>query len=324
MSKAEATVALQRFVDAGDYDMPQALPKRVKRKHAEDIVGRALEQPDPTERRLSRCGQLMRFYDLRPCAKGLSGLVNRPVDDAEAFALAIVVVELLGDMDGDEGGSKAMAEYRRLVAHALAGRHFGRLVDLFFHLPDGADPAWIKTPLERQMGELRPRMDQDDDAAVEYYALEDMLNDRLPTVLKAREARKATLAVPDAHRRRQQIGQFYLGLKRFAYVDMREWAMMMLQRDCNESAPEESARAFAEGLNMIMSRADARGALSPGDEADLKKYVTRCERGLQFYGGLPDGRQKVYVEEHSNPNQNDVLYWETETPGSPAGMTTLD
>jgi len=56
-----------------------------------------------------------------------------------------------------------------------------------------------------------------------YYALKDLLDDRLPTVSKAKQGKLAILKTPDTPRRRWTCTMGILGLERNAYVDVRAW-----------------------------------------------------------------------------------------------------
>ena len=308
--RSAAESLLQRFISSGDYDMPVALPKRVDPAQAGQFVEDVFNADELTDRIISRCGELMRFYDLRGQAKPLPKYLKRDEQELEDFARSVTIVALLADL-GDKPLQKEAVEYfQYLVKHKQASDAYPRLIDLFFHLPEDADPKWASDPIEKQMQDAKSKMDDDEDAEVRFYTLEDLLNDRLPTVLKARQVKYKILGLEAAPRRRLELVQLYLEMERNAYVDLHTWSMMMLQRECNEAGPPDLAERFQHGFGLIMSRGTSRQQMSPDDREDLKKYVTRGARGVEFYGGTLDEKQTEFADENQNEQQTDVLYWE--------------
>ncbi len=317
---AQADNLLNRFVFGKSFDSPTPLPKRVDPQKVNDFLSEVLESDDLAHPHLSRIGQLMRFYDIQSLTNQLPRFLDRNEGDKLAlFDRSRTVVALLGDMGNEAEQAQASEYYRYLMTHILASDHFEHLIDLFFHLPEKAEPVWASDPIKREIKALEPKIQTDEDAEVHYYELQDILEDRLPTIQKAKKKKHDALNAKDANRQRQDYGHFYLELERTAYIDTPSWGVMMLQRECNASRPEELAEVFKHGLDLIMSRAKARRSLDAGDTDDLKTYVTRCARAIEFYGGTLSEDQAKYAEKYAHPEQNDVLYWEPEDAKTPAG-----
>jgi hypothetical protein len=302
---------LNRFVNGGQYEGLVALPKRVEPSVVDDFVRVTLDRQELRERQVARCGELMRFYDLRGRAGQVPRLLDRGEKDAALFQRSMAAVAILGDLGDDALQAQAADYYRHLAGHRLAAEFRPRLVDLFFHLPEPADPKWISEPFEARAKALEPKIDADEDAAVEYYALRDLLDDRLQRVLKARQRKHEILKLADPKRRRVELIRCYVRLEKNAYVDLRTWAMMILQRECNATKPEELAERFGHALDLIRSEATRR-RLTGGDLDDLKAYVTSCARGVEFYRGTLTEEQADYAGQHHKKEQNDLLYWEPE------------
>jgi hypothetical protein len=309
--ETQAKALLDRFVNGGKYEGLTGLPKRVAPPLVDEFLSKLLDSHEITDRQLSRSGELMRFYDLRDRAKQVSARLDRKEKDLPLFERSMSAVGILGDLGDDPLQDQAAQYYRYLIAHRLADQCRARLVDLFFHLPAAADPKWISEPLDARVKSLEPKIESDQDTAVVYYALKDLLDDRLPTVVKAKQRKHLILKTTDAARRRLDLARWYLGLERNAYVDLRDWAMMMLQRECNAGKPEELAERFSHVLDLIMSEASHR-QLAGGDVDDLKIYVTSCARAVQFYQGTLTEKQTAYAEKHKKKDQPDILYWEPE------------
>jgi hypothetical protein len=309
--ESQAKALLDRFVNGGTYEGLTRLPKRAAPPLVDEFLGKTLDSSEIKDRQLSRCGELMRFYDLRAGAKQIAGRLDRKEKDLPLFERSMSALAILGDLGDDALQDQAAQYYQYLSSHRVADQCYGRLVDLFFHLPAAADPKSISEPIEARVKSLEPKIESDQDSAVVYYALKDLLDDRLPTVVKAKQRKHAILKTPDTPRRRLDLARWYLGLERNAYVDLRTWAMMMLQRECNAGKPEELAERFSHSLDLIMSEASRRH-VSGGDVDDLKSYVTSCARAVEFYGGALNEKQAAYAEEHKKKDQSDILYWEPE------------
>ena len=318
--KNYAQPLLDRFVNGGQYDGLTGLPKRANPTFVDEFVKTSLDKDEPNSEQVARCGELMRFYTLNERAGQLIKLLNKQERQVPQFERSLEAVKLLGDL-GDEGQQKQAADYYGYLAtHYLAPNYYPRLVDLFFHLPEDADQQMIERPLKNRMTALQPKIASDQDAEVEYYELEDLMNDRLPTVLKAKTHKHELLKNKDAKKRRRDVGRCYLRFDRNAYVDLRAWAAMALQADCKATEPAQLAEAFQNGFELIMVSATRKGVLAPGDEKDLKKYVTSCARAVDFYHGQLKPEQTEYAEQHNNQEQNDVLYWEPEESKEATGQ----
>ncbi len=309
--KNEAKALLDRFVNGGRYERLTGLPKRADPAVVDEFLQKVLDSSEIKDGQLARAGELMRFYDLRAGAKQIAARLDRKEKDLPLFERSMSAVAILGDLGDDALQDQAAQYYQYLSSHRFADQFYGRLIDLFFHLPAAADPKSISEPIEARVKSLEPRIESDQDAAVAYYALKDLLDDRLPTVLKAKQRKHAIVKTPDTPRRRLDLARWYLGLERNAFVDLRAWAMMTLQRECNAGKPEELAERFSHSLDMIMSEASRRH-LAGGDVDDLKIYVTSCARAVEFYGGTLSEKQAAYAKEHMKKDQSDILYWEPE------------
>ncbi len=314
--KDQAASLLRRFVMGAEMDAPTPLPKRTDPAQADEFLRTTLDDGGLKNRHIARCGELMRFFDLRARAPQLQKFLDRSERELAPYHRSITAVTLLGDLGDDAGQDFALQYYQRLVGHRLAPENYESLIDLFFHLPPKADPKWLSEPIQARMDGLKPKIEQDTDAAVEYYRLEDLLKDRLPTVVGAKKKRHDIADLKALPRRRQELIRCYLWLEKSAYVNLRIWAMMLLQRDCNAGQPADLAVEFQHAFQLIIDRAAKLGSMSPGDEEDVKKYATSCVRALRFYGGQLTEDQAKFAEKHEKADQNDVLYWEPEqAPG---------
>jgi len=318
--KKFAEPLLNRFVKGGQYEGLVALPKRADPTFVDEFVKKTLEGDELDDRQVSRCGELMRFYALNERVEQLPKLLDKRERQAPQLERSLTAVALLGDLGDDAQQKQAADYYAHLTGHYLAPQYYARLVDLFFHLPEGADEQMIARPISTKMSSLQPKIESDEDAAVAYYELEDLQNDRLPTVLQAKKRKHELLKLKDMKRKRRDAGRCYLRFDRNAYVDLRTWAAMILQLDCKATEPPQLATAFSDGFELLRTSATRKGVLAPGDKQDLKKYVTSCARAVEFYHGQLNEEQSEYAKEHCNAEQNDILYWEPEESKEATGQ----
>ena len=303
-----AASELRQFVDAGDFDMPVKLPKDSNPKRVGLFVAFLIESEQLIDRQLARIGQLMRFFDLRDNAEGLIAVLNQEVKDVDDWERSATAVGILGDMGTVEQSEQALHYFQYLSSHPAM--QLKRLIDLYFHLPANADSGPITAYIEQRMDELKPKIDQSDDAMIEYYALEDLKDDRLPAVLKAKQNKHDVLALDESKKRRQQALRYYLQHETSPFVDLPGWGSMLLQRECNETEVSEMAQSCGEGLDIIKARAVKLAPLSEDDQEDESGYVTRCVHALEFYRGNLSEPQRQYATTRMNSQQVDTLQWE--------------
>jgi hypothetical protein len=314
LPKDEALSILDRFVNGDKYSSLTGLPKRAEPAHVDEFVRKTLEAKELKLRQIQRCGILMRFYDLRQRTVQLLKFLEPPPGPPPRIfpnaLITLVAIGIVGDMGDPAQQQKAADAYKVVLADPnLPNNTYEQAVDTFFYLPQNADPKMVSGPIEDKVKALQPKAASDDDVAVQFYALEDLGSQRLQTVIKAKKRKHEIAAIPDVHKRRQEIGRCYLLLERYPYVDMQTWAWMMIQRDCNANDPPDIAAEFVQGFDLIRSQA-AKRALAPGDEKDLNGFVTRCAHGVEFYLGKLNPDQMKYWREHNNPEQVDVLHWD--------------
>ena len=123
----------------------------------------------------------------------------------------------------------------------------------------------IARPISTKMSALQPKIESDEDAAVAYYELEDLQNDRLPTVLQARKRKHELLKLKDMKRKRRDVGRCYLRFDRNAYVDLRTGPFLDLRRDSRTIAVERLDVLARPGLRLDLDGHD----LLPIDLEDL-------------------------------------------------------
>jgi len=312
LSKDDAESRLKAFLNAGKYDVAP-MPKRVRPDQADEFVKKVLDEKTLGRRHLPRCGELMRFYDLRARAAQLPRWLDRRESQAEHFFQPMVVIALLGDFGDDPLQEKATQYYKYLTAHRLAEPSFPDLIDLFFNLPATADVAWIAGPLDATAKSLEPQIKTDRDAAVAYHKIKDWQQARLVAVQAGWKRKNEIRTEQNAARRRQALAKCYLGFESKPYVDFEKWGMMMLQRECNASQPAEIADLFLKELDILMLRGARPAALSPAELEDLKKHTTRCARAVEFYRGKLSAEQAEFAEKQKNEKQSDVLHWGPES-----------
>ncbi|HWL95468.1 MAG TPA: hypothetical protein VNT79_18260, partial [Phycisphaerae bacterium] len=264
-------------------------------------------------RHIVRIGELMRFFDLRSRSPEVQKLLSKQERELPQFYRSLTALTIVADMGDPPAQAAAAQYYQYLCAHRLAQGNYEGLVDTCFHLPASADAKSITDPIAARMKALQPKSATDDNAAVEYYKLEDLLNDRVPTVLAAKKRRHEILEHKSEQRRCQETIRLYLRAERNGYIDYRPWAVMILQRDCNATDPPALAKEFEHMFQLIMDQAARQAPLPPGDEEDLKKYVTSCARGVDFYRGKLDQSQTDFANKYTVKEQNDPLHWTPET-----------
>lgn len=313
LPKDRAETLIRQFVMGAEMDAPTLLPKRADPVQADHFLQKLLDDPDKLKNRhVARAGELMRFFDLRGRAPQVAKLLDKQERELPQFFRSLTAMAIVADMGDAPAQAEAVKYHQYLAAHRLAEGNYDGLVDTFFHLPTDAKPNIITDPINARMNVLKPKIDSDTDAASAYYKLEDMINDRLPTVQKAKARRHEIEDLKSDARRRQELIRFYLRAERNAYVDLRLWAVMMLQRDCSANTPPELAKEFEHMFQIVMDQTSRRGALTADDEADVKKYTTSCARGVLFYGGDLDEKESEFADKYKARNQNDELYWEPE------------
>lgn len=309
--QAESTLA--QFVFATFRDGPVALPKRADPAQVDEFLKKALDSDKLTDRQLNQSGALLRFFDLRHHVERLPKLLDRRERDDDQLERSMTAMALLGDLGPDAQQQQAADYYKTFVTRSAAEPRFARLVDLFFHLPEKADPKWIGDALDAKQKTLEPDIATNTDAEVSFHTLKDLKENRLPLILEAKKRKHELLAVKDAGRRRQDVARCYLGLEVYAHVRMHLWAAMILQRECNAAAPSDLANVFSQLLDVFASA----GAIATADGAALDKdeqraCITTCNRALEFYLGKPTDKQAEFIKKWPPADQNDLLYWEPE------------
>ncbi len=315
LESSKAKDLLDRFVNGGEYEGLTGLPKGVDPKQAADFVRSVLQNSPGSlkEGQLVRCGELARFHCLGSAIGDMANHLDRDEKENVHFARSMAAIAVMADLGDDALQDTATKYYGHLLGHRLADQFYERLIDLFFHLPESADPKVLTQPIKAAMEKAKPDIESDQDAAVSYYQHQDWLNDRVPTVLKARETKQKIVKYGKGRRQRGELIRLYLCYARSAYVDLSTWAMMMLQRDCKEANPPELGEAFVRGFDLIVAEASRKGALSGGDRDDLKTYVTGCARGVEFYQERLNEEQAKFASKHQNQDQYNVLWWEPES-----------
>lgn len=316
LESAAAKDLMNRFVNGGKYEGLTGLPKKVDPQQAGDFVSEVLQSPPGSLKagQVARCGELARFHDLRSAIGSVADHLDRGEKENVHFSRSIAAIAVLGDLGDKALQEEASKYYQYLLGHRLSDQFQERLIDLFFHLSDTADPKWLTEPIKAEMKKVEPDIESDEDAAVSYYQHQDWLKDRVPTVLKAKEKKEKILKQEKGRRQRSELIRLYLRYGRSAYVDLSSWAMMILQRDCSEANPPELGEAFLRAFDLIISEAGRKGSLSTGDREDLNTYVTGCARGVEFYGGQFNEEQSKFASEHQNQDQNNTLWWEPDSP----------
>ncbi|BBO79667.1 hypothetical protein DSCO28_02330 [Desulfosarcina ovata subsp. sediminis] len=310
LGKSEAMREMFAFINAGDVDMPVPLPKRAYPRHAAEFVAKMLESDALVDREINQLGVIMRFFDLREQVSGLERHLLRKVTDRNDWECAVSALTIYCDLTSPQLAEPGMVNRYQLLA-VDASRVLPRLVDLTFHLPDNIDTTIVRDVLLDGMKHFEPAVKrEEDDALVEFYALEDLRDDRLTSVIQAKAGKTEIFNTSDLRKQRQLITLLYLQLVRNPYLDLPTWAAMMLQRDCNQSEPEQLAEAMSENLDMIITRAKKQEPLSEDDLKDAGKYLTRCARTVTFYGGVLTDEQSAYLERCYNSGQVDLLHWE--------------
>lgn len=314
LERSQADSLLTSFVYGQTFDAPTPLPKRATPAQVDEFVKKALDDDKLTSRQVIQAGELMRFFDLRPRAAQLDKRLDRREREEDEFVRSLTCVGLLGDLGDDALQQRAAEYYKFLVSRKTAEAYFERLVDLFFHLPEKADPKWIADVLDARCKALEPDIKTDVDARVAYHAAKDLKESRLARILEAKKRRHELLAVKDPGRRRQDLARCYLGLEVYAYVRIHQWAAMILQHECNVAAPPDLAAVFSQLLDVFM----AAGSIATADGAALDKdeqraCVTTCDRALEFYLGKPTDKQAEFIKKWPAADQNDLLYWEPES-----------
>ncbi|MEM1436601.1 MAG: hypothetical protein AAGG11_21300 [Pseudomonadota bacterium] len=310
LEQRPAQQALLAFVLSGDFDMPVALPKRANPEDAADFVGRMLDGEELDYQEISRLGIVMRFFDLRQHSGAVAAQALRTIEERDDWERAASALMIYCDLMYPQIAAPRLVEfYFELAAHPEC--LLTRLIDLSFHLPDNVDPTVTTQLLERRMQALEPAVErEEDDALVEYYRLEDLRDDRLVSVLKARSGKTEIAGTTELRRQRQLLTLRYLQLERNPYLDLPAWAALMLQRDSNETSPEQLATSMSENLDIVIARAKKQEPLSEDDQKDAGKYLTRCARAVQFYGGTLTDEQGDYVDRCYNEEQTDLLHWD--------------
>lgn len=315
LPKDEALSLLRRFALGAEMDAPTRLPKRAHPDQVDEFLKDALSDLDKLKQRhVGQIGELMRFFDRRAQTPQIQKILARQERDLMAFLRSLSALGIVADLGDSAAQSKAAEYYQLLASHRFAPECWDGLVNTFFHLPQDADPKWISDPIEARMAALKPKIDADTKAAVEYYKLDDILKDRLPTVRAAKKLRHDFMELKSVPRRRQEVIRCYLRVEKNAYVDLRRWAVMVLQHDCNETAPSELAKEFEHMFRLIVDQAGRQGNMSADDKADLRKYTTTCARGVEFYGGQLDEDCTKFAADHCNNDQDDPLFWESDKP----------
>lgn len=300
---------LRNFVDAGDFDMPVKLPKRAHPEQVGMFVEYVLKTESLINRQLARIGELMRFFDLRDKTGGLANILNKEIRDTDDWERAATAVTILGDMGSEIQAPTILHYYQHLGSHPTM--QLKRLIDLFFHLPPQADPKLITGHIEHRMDQLNPKIEQSDEALIESYTLQDLKEDRLPSVIKAKQFKHEVLGLEERKKKNQQALRCYLRHETNPYVDLAAWGLMMLQRDCNENDVTEMARFCRESFDIIKERGEKLAPLSEDDQEDESAYVTRCVHALEFYGGCLSDSQQPYAQTRINDQQVDPLQWDT-------------
>ncbi len=313
-SRDQAETLIKNYLFGGKYDLA-TLPKRLKPADADDFLQKAFAARPLNAKTLQRAVPLMAFYDLRARAAQLAaGPPPAPILDKNEktepeYVRSLAAIEIIGDFGDPHFHDLLLAYYKHLCNHELALKFYPQLVDLFVHLPPGADLKPLSEALAARARKLEPEANKGGDEAVEYFNLKDLQEDRLPTILKARKKREDILAIKDDHKRHIELGLYYTGLEKFAYVDMVHFAVIHLQRDCDLSSPPPIAADLTTGLAMIKSQADKREPLPASDKADLDGYVTRCARAIDFYHGPFPAELLKYFAAHEQ-DHIDILHWE--------------
>ncbi len=313
LERSQADATLSQFVYAGYRDGIVALPKRADPAQVDEFVRKVLEDDKVTNRQVSQCGALLRFFDLRPRVDRLPKLLDRREREDDPIERSITAMGLLGDLGDDAQQQQAADYYKNFVTRPVAEPRYARLVDLFFHLPEKADSKWIGDVLEAKRKALEPDIATNTDAEVAYHTLKELKETRLSLILDARKRKHELLGIKDAKRRREELARCYVGLDVFAHVRMPQWAAIGLQHECRLADPPELAEPFSRLLDVFLST----GAIAAADGAALedderKACVTSCARALEFYLGKPSEKQTAFIEQNRSPEQNDLLYWEPE------------
>jgi len=310
LDRPKADAVLTRFVFGTRKDGPVLLPKRAEPAQVDEFLAKALQADSPTSRQVSKAGDLMRFFDLRGRAEQVARLLNQRERERDEVLRSIAAIAIVGDLGPPPAQQKAGDYYRQLAARDLAEPFYEQLVDLFFYLPEPADPKWITDPIDRKRAKLEPDVPNNVDAEVAYKKLGHLKENRLNRILKAKQRRHQILAGRDAARRRHDLARCYLRLEQHAHADLRGWAAMVCQRECNEGKPADLAEAFSHMLDLLMAPASVPGPagqrLAPEDE---KVCIISCARAVGFYEGTLTQPQAEFADAHRNVNQSDILYW---------------
>ena len=312
LDRPKAEDLLTRYVFATLKEGPVALPKRAEPAQVDDFLSKSLDAEALTSRQVSKAGDLMRFFDLRGRASQLTKWLKRQERERDEVLRSMSSIAILGDLGDDALRQQAADYYGFLASRDVASPLYEQLVDLFFYLPEKADPQWIVGPLDRKAKTFESKAAAGDiDAEAAFKRLQKLKESRLGRILAAKKRKHEILGSADANRRRQEMVRCYLRLELHAHVDLRGWAAAELQHDCNSTRPADLANAFAHMLDLLRMPASVPGPggqrLAPEDE---KACVTSCARAVAFYLGALTQEQADFVRAHENSKQSDILYWE--------------
>ncbi len=309
-----ADIDLQQFVFAKHFDMPAPLPKRAEPKQVDEFVRKQLKDMPSTPMRAGRLGELTRFFDLRGVAPLVADKLNKKESGEKDWLRAVILTGLLADIGDDKQAAQATDYAKYLAGRPAAADAPDQLIGLWFSLPQNADAKFVTDLIDAES----KKAGATPDGIARKAELAAHMTNLLPRVERARKRKFEILGIKDAKRRRSELARVYLELEVYPLTAMHAWSVMMLQRECNDSKPEDLADTFAQILNLMMSPAGVIGASGVKLAADEEPGIlTRDVRAIEFYlGKLTDPQRDFFEKKGSHRDQDDMLWWEPPPPAS--------
>lgn len=310
----QANVDLQQFVFAKNFDMPAPLPKRADPKQVDEFVRKQLKDAPSTPMRAGRIGELARFFDLRGIAPQVADKLNKKESGEKEWLRSVILAALLADIGDDAQANQAADYVKYLAGKPAAADAPEHLIGAWFSLPQNADAKFATDVIDAET----KKAGGGPDGIARKAELAAHTTNLLPRVERARKRKFEILAIKDAKRRRVELARVYLELEVYPLTAMQTWSVMMLQRECNASKPEELADPFTQILNLMMSAGGVIGPSGVKLSADEEPGIlTRDVRAIEFYlGKLTDPQRDFFEKKGSHREQDDVLWWELEMAAS--------
>lgn len=294
----EAHEALDHYVFSRDPRCAPNVPKNVDPadlpQYLEDTIVDSLKGPH-----CWRLFAVMDFYDTAEQVALLSSFMDKKEREEDEFDRSVCYDFTSATLGGAPEKQAALDYYEYLLTHRMAKDHLDGLIRCYGAFLLDLEPTSPEGRIQKEMDQLEPRAEEDEEADAELSELDDLMECNLPEVEGDMESVRRILGTRSSERRLDELARIYVGLNSEVGPTGEKSVERILRR-----AGREDAAASVEAFRVLMKSPMFKGE----DAEDTRMMQARALRAIDFFGGSLDDKELRAIQKQT-PTDTSPLSW---------------